>query len=103
MPCIKMSSDLWQVYNGTKTVDQKTQIRYTVIVVVRKEPKMAEVKLSGLYKVTITEYERGWGQRIDSGDIRFYTTLEEAEAYKAHWETGGSPDIFWRAEIQKVS
>jgi hypothetical protein len=26
---------------------------------------MAEVKLSGLYKVTVTEYERGWGQRVD--------------------------------------
>jgi hypothetical protein len=64
---------------------------------------MAEVKLSGLYKVTVTEYERGWGQRVDPSDTRFYTTLEEAQAYKAHWETGGSRECYWRAEIQKVS
>lgn len=64
---------------------------------------MAEVKLSGLYKVTVTEYERGWGQRVDANDTKFFTTIEEAEKYKAHWEAGGSPDYFWRAEIQKVS
>jgi hypothetical protein len=63
---------------------------------------MAEVKLSGLYKVTVTEYERGWGQRTDPEDTKFFTTLEEAEKYKAHWETGGSPDYFWRASISKV-
>jgi hypothetical protein len=64
---------------------------------------MAEVKLSGLYKVTVTEYERGWGQRVDPNDTRFFTTLPEAEAYKAHWETGGSSECYWRAEIQKVN
>jgi hypothetical protein len=64
---------------------------------------MAEVKLSGLYKVTVTEYERGWGQRVDLNDTRFYTTLEEARAYKAHWETGGDRECYWRAEIQKVN
>ena len=64
---------------------------------------MAEVKLSGLYKVTVTEYERGWGQRVDPNDTKFFTTREEAEAYKKHWEEGGSPDYFWRASIEKVN
>ena len=33
-----------------------------------------EVKLNGLYKVTVTEYECGV-QRVDPNDTRFYTTL----------------------------
>ncbi len=63
---------------------------------------MAEVKLNGLYRVTVTEYERGWGQRVDPNDTRFFTTLEEARAYKARWEEGGTPDYFWRADIEKI-
>jgi hypothetical protein len=49
----------------------------------------------------VTEYECGV-QRVDPNDTRFYTTLEEAKAYKAHWETGGDRDCYWRAEIQQV-
>jgi hypothetical protein len=63
---------------------------------------MAEVKLSGLYKVTVTEYDCGV-QRVDPNDTRFYTTLEEAEAYKAHWDTGGNRECYWRATIQTVA
>ncbi len=63
---------------------------------------MAEVKLNGLYRVTVTEYERGWGQRRDPNDTRFFTTLAEAEAYKQRWEEGGTPDYFWRADIEKI-
>jgi len=62
---------------------------------------MAEVKLNGLYKVTVTEYDCGV-QRTDPDDTRYYTTREEAEKYKAHWETGGSRECYWRAEITKV-
>lgn len=61
-----------------------------------------EVKLSGVYKVTVTEYERGWGQRTDPDDTKYFTTLEEAQKYAKHCEQGGSPDYFWRAEITKV-
>jgi hypothetical protein len=64
---------------------------------------MAEVKLGGLYKVSITEYEAGWGQRQDSSDTKFFTTLEEAKKYAAHWEEGGSYECFWRATIEQVS
>lgn len=63
---------------------------------------MAEVKLSGLYKVSITEYDCGV-QRVDPEDTRYYTTLEEAEKYAAHWEEGGSRECYWRARIEKVN
>ena len=42
-----------------------------------------EVKLSGVFKVTITEYDCGV-QRVDSDDTKYFTTPEEAEKYKAH-------------------
>jgi hypothetical protein len=60
---------------------------------------MAEVKLGTLYRVTVTEYDCGV-QRVDPNDTKIFTTLEEATAYKAHWETGGSRECYWRAEIQ---
>jgi hypothetical protein len=63
---------------------------------------MAEVKMGTLYKVTVTEYEAGWGQRVDDNDTKYFTTLEEAEKYKAHWETGGSYECFWRARIERI-
>ena len=63
---------------------------------------MAEVKLQGVYRVRITEYERGWGERVDENDTKFFDNLDEARAYARHWEEGGSPDIFWRAEITKL-
>jgi hypothetical protein len=59
------------------------------------------VELGTLYQVTVTEYDCGV-QRVDDRDTRVYTTLEEAEAYKAHWETGGDRDCYWRAEIQQI-
>ena len=63
---------------------------------------MAEVKMNGLYRVMITEYERGWGQRTDPEDTKYFDNLEEAKAYAAKWEEGGSPDYFWRARIDKM-
>lgn len=61
-----------------------------------------EVNVGTLYKVVITEYEAGWGQRVDPSDTKFFTTLEEAKGYKAHWEEGGTYETFWRAEITKI-
>lgn len=63
---------------------------------------MAEVKMNGLYRVMVTEYERGWGQRTDPEDTKYFDNLEEAKAYAAKWEEGGSPDYFWRARIDKM-
>lgn len=62
---------------------------------------MAEVKLGTLYKVTVTEYDDGV-QRVDDRDTKVFTTLSEAEAYKAHWSNGGSRECYWRAEIRKI-
>jgi hypothetical protein len=62
---------------------------------------MAEVMLGTLYIVTVTEYDCGV-QRVDPRDTKIFTTLEEAQAYKAQWEIGGSPECYWRAEIQKI-
>ena len=61
-----------------------------------------EVKPGTLYRVVITEYEAGWGQRVDPSDTKFFTTLAEAQAYKAHWEKGGSYETYWRGEITKI-
>jgi hypothetical protein len=61
-----------------------------------------EVKPETLYRVEITEYEAGWGQRMDRADTKYFTTLEEAKGYKAHWEEGGSYETYWRAEITKI-
>jgi hypothetical protein len=62
---------------------------------------MAEVKLSTLYKVIVTEYDCGV-QRVDPDDTRYFTTLEEAEAYKYRQDCGG-PECYWRASIEKVA
>lgn len=62
---------------------------------------MAEAKFTELYRVTVTEYDHGV-QRIDPSDTKLFTTLEEAKAYKAHWD-GGSPGCYWRATIEKLA
>jgi hypothetical protein len=62
---------------------------------------MAEVKIGSLFKVTVTEYEDGV-QRVDENDTKYFTTLEEAQKYKTHWENGGSRECYWRAEIRKL-
>ena len=61
-----------------------------------------EVKPGTLYRVEITEYEAGWGQRSDPSDTKFFTTYQEALAYKDQWEKGDSYEIFWRAHITKI-
>ena len=61
-----------------------------------------EVKPSTLYRVEITEYEAGWGQRVDPADTKYFTTYQEALAYKDHWEQGDSYEIYWRAHITKI-
>ena len=60
-----------------------------------------EVKLNTLYKVTVVEYDMGV-QRVDPEDTRYFTTLEEAQAYKARQDCG-SPECYWRAHIEKVA
>jgi hypothetical protein len=62
---------------------------------------MAQVhNLGPLYKVTMTEYERGYGQR--SMGETFFTTEEEAKKFCEEYFSG-NPDCYFRAEYQKVS
>ena len=62
---------------------------------------MSEVKLNGpLYKVTMTEYERGYGQR-DMG-TKFFDNEEEAKKFCEEYFSG-DPDCFYRADYRKVS
>jgi hypothetical protein len=63
---------------------------------------MAEFKMpAGLYRVDITEYDEGI-QRVDDSDTKYFTTMEEAEAYAAAWAEGGSRELYWRGSITKV-
>lgn len=63
---------------------------------------MAEVKLNGLYKVTMTEYERGYGQR-EMG-VRFFDNEQEAKSFVAEYNKElGDPDCFFRADYRKVN
>ena len=59
-----------------------------------------EVKLGTLYRVVVTEYDAGV-QRCDPEDTKYFTTLEEAEAYKYRQDCG-SPECYWRCEITKI-
>ena len=63
---------------------------------------MSEVKLNGLWKVQMTEYERGWGQR-DMG-TKFFDNETEAKAFcEAYNKDPGDPDCYFRAAYSKVN
>ena len=63
---------------------------------------MAEVRLNGLYKVTMTEYERGYGQR-DMG-TKFFDNEAEAKAFVIEYNKDlGDPDCYYRADYRKVN
>ena len=84
-------------------VDQKFPIGYTVYTVVdnRKESKMSEVRLNGpLYKVTMTEYERGYGQR-PMGE-KYFDNEQEAKEFCKNYFSGDS-ECYFRADYQKIS
>jgi hypothetical protein len=62
---------------------------------------MAQVFNPGpLFKVTMTEYERGYGQR-PMGET-FFTTKEEAEQFCKEYASGDS-ECYYRASYQQVS
>jgi hypothetical protein len=62
---------------------------------------MAQVHSIGpLYKVTMTEYERGYGQR-PMGET-YFTTEEEAKKFCKEYFSG-SPDCYYRAEYHRVA
>mgnify|MGYP003705478321 FL=1 len=59
-----------------------------------------EVKLNGVYKVTVTEYERGWGQR----EIwtKYYDNEAEAREIAKQATDYSDPDDYYVAEVSKV-
>ncbi len=62
---------------------------------------MAQVHSIGpLYKVTMTEYESGYGQR-HMGET-FFTTEEEAKQFCKEYASGDS-ECFYRAEYRRVA
>ncbi len=63
---------------------------------------MPEVQVGTLYKVIMTEYERGWGQR-PMGE-RFFTTEAEARQFCYDYNNPpGDPDCYYRASYTKVA
>jgi hypothetical protein len=62
---------------------------------------MAEVKLNGLYKVTMTEYERGYGQR-EMGTA-FFDNEKEAKEFCEKWSDFTDPDCYYRADYRKIN
>jgi hypothetical protein len=61
---------------------------------------MSEVKLNNLYKVTMREYERGYGQR-DMG-TKFFTTEEDAKQFCKEYFSGNS-ECYFRAEYERLN
>jgi len=62
---------------------------------------MAQVHSPGpLYKVTMTEYERGYGQR--SMGETYFTTEEEAKQFCKEYASGDS-ECYFRAEYHRVA
>jgi hypothetical protein len=66
----------------------------------KKELKMAEVRVSSLYKVTMTEYESGWGQRPMG--TKFFDNEAEAKRFCDEYASG-SYDCYFRATYERVS
>jgi hypothetical protein len=61
---------------------------------------MPEVKVGTLYKVIMTEYEAGWGQR-PMGE-KFFTNEEEAKQFCLEYASGDY-ECYYRASYTKVA
>ena len=64
---------------------------------------MAEIQFKGpVFKVVMTEYERGWGQR-PMGE-RFFDSEADARAFCDEYNREpGDPDCFFRASYTQVA
>jgi len=67
--------------------------------------KMAKIELPKLYRVTVTEYERGYGQRRLSED--YYDSEEDAKKacheVNRHNTSTDAPDCYIKASYTKLS
>jgi hypothetical protein len=63
---------------------------------------MAEIKLrTPVYKVTMTEYERGWGQR-PMGE-KYFDNEQDAKAFCEQWSDYTDPDCYYRASYTRIA
>ena len=62
---------------------------------------MPEIKVGEMFKVTVTEYEAGWGQRSCPELTKFFSTKQEADKY-AQSQNTGSYEYYLRADVTKV-
>ena len=57
-----------------------------------------------LWKVTVTEHERGWGQKVDEEVV--YTVEKEAEEYADEInnknKSSSAPDLYYTAIVTKI-
>lgn len=60
---------------------------------------MSEVRISSLFKVTMTEYDNG--AQHDMG-TKFFTSEAEAQRFCAEYASG-SYDCYFRAQYQRVA
>lgn len=61
---------------------------------------MSEVKFAGLYKVTLIERERGYGQREIW--VRYFDNEEEARQVAKKHTDYSDPEDYYVAEVSKV-
>lgn len=50
---------------------------------------MAKVEIENMWKVVITEFERGWGQRVD--ETLYFDNEQEARDYARNYNTKHNP------------
>ena len=62
---------------------------------------MSKTEVGEMYKVTVTEYEAGWGQRPCPELTKFFSTKQEADSYASSHNTG-SYEYYFRADVTKV-
>lgn len=60
---------------------------------------MAEIKIPQAYRVDITEYERGWGSKVD--ETKYFTTEQEARNFCTEYNkcntASSAPDWYMQA------
>jgi hypothetical protein len=64
-----------------------------------KEQKMAEVRFSALYRVTMTEYDNGVQHEMGT---KFFDNEAEAKRFCAEY-AGGTSDCYFRARYERVA
>jgi hypothetical protein len=67
--------------------------------VINEESKMAEVRISGLYKVIMTEYDNGAQHEMGT---KFFDNEREARQFCEGYASGTS-DCYFRARYERVA